>query len=43
MLCEFLLWNNMNQPFVYISPHPLEPSSYTPHPLFHSSRSSEST
>ena len=32
MLCWFLLYNNVNQPQVYIYPLPLEPSSHTPHP-----------
>ena len=41
MLCWFLLYNNMNQLYVYIYPLPLEPPSHPP--TSHPSRISQST
>ena len=41
-LCQFLLYNEMNQPYVYIYPHPLGTPSH-PQPPSHPPRSSQST
>ena len=32
MLCKFLLYNKVNQLYVYIYPLPLEPPSHPPYP-----------